>query len=168
MRVKSQISYDEIEAFLEELGNFNVEDTRKSLSELQYFYRVLLDEDEFLSLVFLSNPEVRIIVPHNADRRLRAVAERAIQNIDAERMSENWHIAEIFSHTSDMASSRTLYEFKPLVIRDLRRSEVHIPSAFKYLHDGSHRSLGLAMLILMGKVEFVPVSAYLATNQHLG
>jgi len=87
------ISLDEIEGHLSRLGRGNHCDNIKRLQRFAYFGSVTLGEAEFLNLVFLQNGEVARIVPERQDRKLRSVAQRAI-NLGQPRLSDNWDLAE--------------------------------------------------------------------------
>jgi len=91
MEIIRQSDFDEVIKYLEDLGSFNYKDTQKNLGAYSYYYFVRITEDEFWSLVFLQITEVLQIAPKDHDRRLRAVAERAVMlgNI---RLSVNWDL----------------------------------------------------------------------------
>jgi len=163
MELIREACFEEILEFFASLGSFDREDANNSLSGYQHYYFVSLDEGDFLDLVFLANDEVRPIVPHGGNRQLRAVAERAI-TIKQRELSFTWNLDAIDVKFKEFNNSNTLETFPPLVLRDLRDGEVKYRPA-KYIHDGCHRSLGLAMAILLGDIKYMPVGAYLCTDE---
>lgn len=131
------------------------------------FYYIQVDLEEFWHLVFLDNSEVRQIVPLGEDRRLRAVTQRAINHLATDKLSSNWDLQEVYSQAKDTINPNEPNSFPDLVLRDLSGSEGQYQPAFKYIHDGCHRSLGYALRIQVDGISFFPIFAYLATNGNL-
>ncbi len=151
----------EIERLLVELGCGNHFDNMRVISRYSHFYRMeAIPEAVFFDLVFLQNTEVSTIAPPDEDRRLRAVAIRALQQNDA-RFSENWDLGSIRQRFSLAA-----LPLPPFVLRDTSSSERQ--HGEWYLQDGSHRALGYAMAVLNDEASYTPQVAYCATERQLG
>lgn len=156
----TKTTLQEIERLLIELGSGNHFDNMRVISRYSRFYRMeAISEAEFFGLVFLQNREVAAIAPPGEDRRLRAVAHRALQHM-SERFSDNWDIASIRQRFSLAA-----LPLPPLVLRDTLDSERQ--HGEWYLQDGSHRALAYAMAVLNKEASFTPQIAYCATQREL-
>ena len=164
MKIIREASFEEVQKHLDYLGSFNKEDTKNNIEPHKYFYLVELVKEEFLNNVFLSNNEVRHIVPENSDRKLGVVAGNAKRNLEeGKNLGEGgWKLTRIIAKTEDWIRSKSA--LAPIVLRDLKETELEISGAFKYIHDGCHRSLGYAMKILGGEIKYKKINAYLATN----
>lgn len=72
----------EVDQELLMLGGGNHADNMKVFSGFLQHYLVKLSEEEFLGLIFLQSKEVSVICPSGQDRRLRAVAARAVSSTE--------------------------------------------------------------------------------------
>ena len=163
MRDIRKITRDAIEASLVQLGSGNHDDNLCVLRAFRHYYHASLEEEEFYALVFLVNDSVRRIVPPGADRRLRAVASRAIA-LDGIELGPNWDLADIRNRTAEFFE--TVGEPSPLLLRDVHDSETKHGGRW-YLQDGSHRALGFAIALVEHKAEYFPWPAHLATNTEM-
>ena len=154
------ISLDEIEGHLSRLGRGNHCDNLKRLQRFAYFGSVTLGEAEFLNLVFLQNGEVARIVPERQDRKLRSVAQRAI-NLGQPRLSDNWDLAENLDRMRNKLGNRG-GRLEPLVLCEARDGEEMY--GHWYIQDGSHRALGYATLLLLKEVCYDDQEAYCAMS----
>ena len=164
----SDITYQDVRAYLESLGSFDTEDTDKILSPHPYSFFIELTENEFWNCIFLTSPSTRNITPENQSRSIRNVAARALRLIGTPnaQLGPNWDIDEIWQKSMRFVNENRGAIIQPLVLRDLQPNEKEI-SAFKYIHDGCHRSLGWAMLLLQGAISYLPLHAYLVTRDNL-
>jgi hypothetical protein len=157
----TETTIGEVERLLVKLGSGNHFDNMRAISRFSRFYRIeAIPEAAFFDLVFLQNAEVASIAPPGEDRRLRAVALRALQHTDA-RFSENWDLGSIRQRFALAA-----LPLPPFVLRDTSGSERQ--HGKWYLQDGCHRALGYAMAVLNDEVCFTAQVAYCATEQRLG
>lgn len=160
MNPVTEATLAEIERLFVELGRGNHADNMRVISRYSNFYRMeAIPEGLFFDLVFLQSREVAMIAPPGEDRRLRAVALRALRQNDA-RLSENWDLGSIRQQFSLAA-----LPLPPFVLRDTTGSERR--HGEWYLQDGSHRALGYALALLHDEVSFTPQVAYFATEQQL-
>jgi hypothetical protein len=82
---------DEIEEHLMRLGAGNHSDNMARLRQYQCYLCMAMNEDDFLSTVFLQNEEVLTIAPRGDSRSLRKVARRAIDS-KLRVLSSNWDL----------------------------------------------------------------------------
>jgi len=156
----------EIEEHLKRLGAGNHIDNMNQVRRFSHHYSLTLNADDFFSLVFCEIPEVSRIVPSQSDRRLRAVAERAIKLSESDTyLGSNWDIAEIKSRSLTASVNVPGYQIPALLLRDVGRSEAKWSPNGWYLQDGAHRALGYAMMVLEGRISYRSQSAYCATNR---
>jgi len=165
MRVIRSVSIDEIEDHLESLGNCNHSDNMGRVREHPFHALVELDESDFGNLVFLANSTVRPICPCMGDRRLRKVAECALEKLKAGNgyLGANWDLAKVAEKSSAFLRDNEAACLPTLVLRDLRGSERKIPDARWYLQDGCHRALGYSMKVLEGEAVYSKQTAFVAT-----
>lgn len=158
-------SLEEIENHLVSLGGGNQEDNLRSISSLPNYYLLMLSENEFLNLVFLQNDEVIDIAPRGEDRRLRAVANRALRvyEFGNTELSDNWNLESNFERLKEHDLEQEGFELLALVLRDTRGSEREYDGARWYIQDGCHRALVYAMAVLRGDVAYQPQRAFCAT-----
>lgn len=163
-------SIEEIEGHLISLGRGNHLDNMQSISFLPNdttpnYYLISLSEDEFFNLIFLQNDEVLIIAPRGQDRRLRAVATRALEALNSgdSRLSGNWDLASIYNRIMDLLRDGSTYELPPLLLRDARGTELEYKGTKWYIQDGSHRALAYAMAVLKREETYRSINAYCAT-----
>ncbi|RLI51980.1 MAG: hypothetical protein DRP09_18665 [Candidatus Thorarchaeota archaeon] len=158
-------SFREIETHLIGLGGGNQEDNLRSISSLPNYYLMMLSEDEFLNLVFLQNDGVIAIAPHGEDRRLRAVASRALRLYESgeTELSDNWNLESTFKRLKEHNPEQRGFELPALVLRDARGSEREYDGARWYIQDGCHRALAYAMTVIRGDVTYQPQRAFCAT-----
>ena len=89
MNSVTETTLEEIERQLIALGSGNHADNMRAISRYPRFYRMeAIPEAALFDFVFLQNQEVAKIAPRGGDRRLRAVALRALQHKDG-RFSNN-------------------------------------------------------------------------------
>lgn len=88
-----QVGLEVIEAHLPKLGGKNHDDNINRLRRFDHHCSVSLNQDEFLGLVFLQNDEVVRISPRGGDRKIRAVANRAI-GLGQPTLSDHWNLAK--------------------------------------------------------------------------
>jgi hypothetical protein len=146
----------EIESQLDLFGRGNHTDNMRVLREFSRFYIVELDESEFINLIFLQNEHVLEICPPGKDRKLKAVALRALK-VKNPVLHANWDLGHVAARTEEALASPPL---RALVLRPTRSSEVKYGDW--YIQDGSHTALGYAMALLSGKSKFLTVRAYRA------
>jgi hypothetical protein len=163
MNILRTATLPEIEQVLTDLGGGNHIDNMNVLKSFSGYFLIELLKDEFFDLVFLQNKEVVTICPPEQDRRLRAVALRAIST-STNVLSSNWDLGLIKKLTEELLWRPTI---SPLVLRDTRQSECKNGSW--YIQDGAHRALGYAMALLSSPISYTPVQAYCATvrNGHV-
>ena len=162
MEVVRKTCVEEIESHLLRLGGKNQQDNMQSIRHFPFFYVLRLSQSEFHGLVFLQCSGLHAIVPLDQNRRLQAVAERAVI-LGRARLSDNWDLGEIRDRFDELRTEREAPILPSLLLRDARANEMqHGPW---YLQDGSHRTLGYAIAILEQKVSYVPQLAYLATRR---
>jgi hypothetical protein len=159
----------QIEEHLISLGGGNHDDNMARVREYPRHYLISLTEQQFRDLVFLQNPTTAKITPHNSDRRLVAVAQRALELPRPEsKLGPNWDIAANFDRFRQAISRESVPELPALLLRDLRgSSESRWSPGGWYLQDGSHRALSYCMAILAGELDFITQSAYCATSMQL-
>ncbi len=162
MQVVRKTSAEEIESHLLELGGKNQQDNMQSIRPFQFFYLLRLSEDDFFGLVFLQRPELHAMVPPCDDRRLCAVAERAMA-IGRAKLYADWDLGLIHDHFSDLQEKQEVPPVTALLLRDSNNNEKRYGQW--YLQDGSHRALAYAMAIKENQVSYSPQLTYLATNQ---
>lgn len=164
----SDVTYQDVRAYLKSLGPFDSEDADKVLSQYPHYYFIKLTENEFWNCIFLASSSTREITPQNHSRKLRDVASRSllIMGTPNAQLAPNWNIDQIWQESLRFINENPDSIIQPIVLRDLQPNEGEI-DAFKYIHDGCHRSLGWAMLILKGAISYSPIRAYLATQDHL-
>ncbi len=161
MRIIEQVDLEVVERHLSDLGMGNQADNMQRLERFRYHYLVSLTEDEFFGLVFLQNREVLRIAPRGFDRRLRAVAQRAI-NCGQPRLSDNWDLTENLRRMRE----RLKYSESPqqsLVICEARNGEERFGPF--YLQDGSHRALARATLMLLNEAPFAQEIAFCSVDR---
>lgn len=161
----SRSSRQEIKAHLENLGGGNQEDNIRNTSALPNYYLIRLSEDEFFNLIFLQNDEVVDIAPRGEDRRLRAVAGRALRLYDSgdTDLSENWNLEGILKRLKKEHPKKTGFELSPLLLRDARGSERSHHGGRWYIQDGCHRALAYAMVLLREDLTYQSQRAFCAT-----
>lgn len=165
MKKINEAQYHDIEKLMNSLGPYDWGDTNFVLTQFRNFYFIELSELDFFNCVFLSTDKIRAITPHGESRKLKFVAEKALSVLYSTDgvLGLGWDLNEIYQKASQTMLENHSF-FCPLVLRDTLHNE-NEPDAFKYIHDGCHRSLGYAMLLLQEKLVYSPVSAYLATYE---
>jgi hypothetical protein len=162
-------SLGEIENHLISLGGGNQEDNLSSISPLPNYYLLTLSEDEFLNLTFLQNGEVIGVAPRGEDRRLRAVASRALRLYESGKteLSNNWNLQSILERLKQCDLEQAVLELPALVLRDTKDSEREYGGARWYIQDGCHRALAYAMAVLRGDLTYHTQRAFCATAERL-
>lgn len=113
-----------------------------------------------MELVFLQSQEVELIVPQKEDRKLSAVAKRALALENSKRrLSSNWDIDKVLNRIGEENCEDPTFKLPELLIRDSKLGW--------YLQDGNHRALGYAMRIMSEELKYVPQAVYCATNTDL-
>lgn len=159
LRVQGPVTIEEIERHLADLGSGNHADNLARVREHAFRYLVELTVEELLGLVFLQSASTAEIAPQGADRRLRAVALRAV-DLGPKRLAPNWDLAQIRERCA--SAPRPL---PPLLLRDARGSERDHRGTW-YLQDGCHRGLAVAMAVVEGEA-FTGLNAYVASHRQL-
>ncbi len=167
MRKIQELQYQNVERFMDSLGAYDRGDTKRVLTRFLNFYLIELSEMDFFNCIFLSTTITKIITPNGQSRNLKAVAGRALSILGTQegRLGPNWNINDIYQMSCQMIIEDH-HTIPPIVLRDTTPNEREA-NAFKYIHDGCHRSLGYAMLLLQGRLAYSPVSAYLATHESI-
>jgi hypothetical protein len=145
----------EIDQHLKRLGGGNHIDNMTVVSGFKRHSLVELSEEDFSHLLFLQSDDVVQICPRGGDRRLYAVALRAL-GAESPRLGPNWNLGEIMQQTNEILMGQRSAE--PLLIREANEVEKHFGPW--YLQDGTHRALGYAMAILGSKTAYEPWMAY--------
>lgn len=156
---------EQVEKHLFLLGGGNHPDNMRRLAAFPNFFLMELEEGDFWDLVFLQNEDVLLLAPRGSDRRLRAVAVRALRIREAV-LSPNWSLPRIANHTMAQNPERPGFSLQPLILRDASVSERHNGGAW-YIQDGSHRALGYARAVLWFDVPYQNQLAYCATVSQL-
>lgn len=165
--MKQAATIEEIIKHLTELGAGNHPDNVANIHALPRYYLISLAEDEFMDLVFLQTETLSKIVPADADRRLKAVAQRASELPPTEtNLGSNWDIAAMLARFRQTDYRQRNYRLPALVLRDTRSSECHWAPNGWYLQDGSHRALAYCMTILAGEIQYFQQLAFCATSKH--
>lgn len=172
---RERITFDEIDVLIRDgglsaLNNFatGVQDRLRPPRELSWIQ--FENEDEFLAItVQLIGKGNAFIVPPNQSQSLRAVAERIVANsYSFERLasqppiSEGLHDPDWFRPCLPAARNFDMGLFSPIVVTDLMPKFISLDpeSRFSLNHgDGTHRSLVLAVKLLLGEEVFHPVEA---------
>lgn len=158
----------EIEDHLLKLGGGNHEDNVARITEYPRHYLISLTDQAFLDLVFMESRTVCKIVPPDSDRRLKAVAQRALNLSPTDtNLGGNWDIASIRIRFEGSNFRDPNFRLPALVLRDTRDSETRWSPDGWYLQDGCHRALGYCMAILAGDAEFRPQLAFCATSKNI-
>lgn len=165
MIVRSMATLEQVEKHLLHLGGGNHLDNMRRLTAFPSFFLVELEEGDFWNLVFLQNEDVLPLAPVGSDRRLRAVAARALGNPEAV-LSPNWSLSRIADHTMAQNPAKPDFSVEPLALRDASVSERHDGGTW-YIQDGNHRALGYAMAVLGSGVPYQNQFAYCATVSQL-
>ena len=165
MRVLSQITMEGVEEHLLKLGGGNHIDNMNVLRSFPRYSRVTLRKAEYLSLVFLQNSEVLEIAPPGGDRRLGAVAARALRVAD-HRLSRNWNWRRLLQQTTDLHPTQRGFRLPELLLRDVHDSESQFGAEW-YIQDGCHRAPGYAMVVLSGRAIYVDQTSICATRRCL-
>lgn len=164
MNIISESGFEDVIEHLKKLGKFDEEDTGETIRPHHHFYLIELTEEEFLNCVFLASSSTSHFVIKGEDRKLITVAANAVRNIEKGKNlgDGHWNLTELIAETEVWINS----EEPPstIVLRDLQLGEMNNRDAFKYIHDGSHRSLGHAIKIISGEINYIKVTAFLATN----
>jgi len=145
------------------LGGGNHADNMKVLGAFFHDYLVELSRDDFLGLIFLQSKEVSAICPSAQDRRLQAVAARAISSTQR-KLSNNWDLDLVSMRTEEFLQ-RSNGALAPLFLRDAHGLECKHGSW--YLQDGSHRALGYAIALTSRETTYEGVRAFCATQRKL-
>ncbi len=153
----------EVDQELLMLGGGNHADNMKVFSDFLQHYLVELSEEEFLGLILLQSKEVSVICPSGQDRRLRAVAARAVSSTER-KLSNNWDLDLVSKRTEEYLSTPNT-KFGPLFLRDARGLECK--HGAWYLQDGSHRALGYAIALTSRQTRYEPLRAFCATQRSL-
>lgn len=169
MEVVREASAGEIETHLVQLGSGNHHDNLMRVAEHPERYLVELTLADFNNLIFLQIPGLMKIVPRDHDRRLVAVAARALSLAAPERcLTSNWDLRLVSERFRACGLSSHEAPLPPLLIRDVRGdSERQWAANGWYLQDGSHRGLGYCMAILAGEIEFSGQTAFCVTTRTL-
>lgn len=165
MIVRSMATLEQVEKHLLHLGGGNHPDNMRRLAAFPSFFLMEIEEGDFWNLVFLQNEDVLPLTPVGSDRRLRAVAARAL-SIPEEVLSSNWSLPRIASHTMAQHPAKPDFSVEPLVLRDASISERHDGGTW-CIQDGNHRALGYAMAVLRLDVPYKNQLAYCATVSQL-
>lgn len=158
-RIKKSITPQDIEAHLVALGGGNHRDNMVQVRAHARHYLLELSTEELLDVVFLQTDGVIELAPRGGDRRLRAVARRAMA-LGSRRLGPNWDLGEIRGRYA-----AATHPLPALLLRDARGSECDHGGTW-YLQDGCHRALAQAIAIIEGK-PLHGQDAYVATNRHL-
>jgi hypothetical protein len=164
MKILRTASFLEIILHMQGLGGGNQSDNEQSISGFQSYFLGELSETEFFGLVFLASNQVHSLVPSCADRRLLAVAERAIQ-LCHPQLSDNWDLNANLMKFHARWHGREDIDLPALVLRDARNSE--LPWGKWYLQDGGHRAIAYATLLLSHELEYHAQLAFCATQYSL-
>jgi hypothetical protein len=157
----ARVDLEIIEKSLLRLGRGNHDDNMKRLRRFECHCSVSLFEEEFFGLVFLQSDEVVEIAPRGDDRRLQAVAKRAI-SLGQPKLSGNWNLAENLDLMREKLRNESISQ-EPLTICEAKDGEeAHGPW---YLQDGSHRALAYSTLVLLQEIEYFPQKAYCSMSQ---
>ncbi len=163
MQFIREATKDEIETYLKSLGGGNHTDNMKQLGGEISLCLFLLDESEFMSLVFLSNTSIKKLMETNSNRKLGEIARVAI-NSKMEKLGANWNLKKVYEKTEQFLQISETNELPPILLRDARGSECK--HGDWYLQDGSHRALGYAMAIHKDLTNYTHQYAYIATNRN--
>ncbi len=158
MTVIRPMKLDEIEEHLIRLGAGNHSDNMARLRQYQCYLCMAMNEDDFLSTVFLQNEEVLTIAPRGDSRSLRNVASRAIDS-KLRVLSSNWDLNRNLERMRRQLASGDICLDSPVLCETRTSEKKH---GAWYLQDGSHRSLAYAMLVLMGEVQYGQQIAFCA------
>lgn len=168
MEIVHLVQIDEIEEHLIKHGRGNHEDNMRQVRDASAWFLGKISEQEFKSLIFLESTEVASIMPPGLDRRLEAVATRAIElPSDGTRLSGNWDIGKIEEKTEVWLADPESPDLPALLLRDVRGGESKWEVNGWYLQDGSHRALGYLMAIMKEATTYCPVRVYCATHRDL-
>lgn len=159
--VKRRATPEEIEAHLLGLGGGNHSDNMTQVRAYPFHFLVDLSSEEFLDLVFLQTHHVVEIAPRDEDRRLRAIAARAMAR-GAKKLAPNWDLGRIRERYAEADTTQAL---PALLLRDACASERRHGGSW-YIQDGCHRALAHAMAILE-RQPFRGQEAYVATAHNL-
>jgi hypothetical protein len=119
MKVIEQVTPATVEQHLSKLGGGNHIDNIGVLYAFQRHLLVELSREDFLNLVFLQAEVVLPICPLGADRRLSAVASRALKSV--RQLGPNWNLNAICQRTSAVLNSGQRIE--ALFIRETNHAE---------------------------------------------
>lgn len=166
MEIVGAVKWPVIEQHLIDLGAGNHKDNVENLRPFPNFYQIELAKEEFLNLVFLAIPTLEPIVPKYEDRRLIAVAKRAV-NAMAEganvNYDNNWNLEVLIKIFNEKYNHEGQIILPELVIRDTRNSEKYFNAEW-YIQDGCHRALAYAIAIEKGDLSYSPQKVYCATR----
>ena len=154
------MTQNEVVQHLLRMGAGNHGDNVRVLEQFTHVFLTELSEQEFLDLVFLQTSPLEMICPRGADRRLKAVATRAL-TISQPRLGANWDLDDVRQRTED--ALRFAQGFQALLLREAKHSELN--HGIWYLQDGSHRALGYSIAFLGGRISYTAVTAYVCTSQ---
>jgi hypothetical protein len=161
-QVIQRSSLAEVERFLLALGGGNHSDNMSVLWRFRCFYLLRLSREDFFDLVFLQSKAVGEIAPQSEDRRLKAVADRAL-TLGDKIVGPNWDLSAIRGKFRALTMATSNYGLPALVLRDAQDAERAHGGSW-YIQDGNHRALAYAMAILDGTIQYSPQLAYLATQ----
>jgi hypothetical protein len=117
-----------------------------------------MNEDDFMSTVFLQNEEVLTIAPRGCSRSLQNAARRAIDS-KLRVLSSNWDLDTNLERMRRQLASGVICLDSPVLCETRTSEKKH---GAWYVQDGSHRSLAYAMLVLMGEVQYGQQIAFCA------
>ena len=136
----------------------------------QKYYEWELEEDRFLSIIWLNIPETGPLTPDGEPRTIRDVAERMIiENYDFQSLIESrypWYCrcCKIKSKGFDYAKFGTIW-LKGATLSERGESRPGKYHTGKYhIAHGAHRSIVLGQLLKKGEIEYQPVRAILVKN----
>lgn len=167
MEIMRKSSFGEIEKHLVQLGAGNHEDNVESLIKFKHFYEVKLSKDEYFEIVFLA--DIKGITPKHMDRRLKVVAERALELIINSKdlfLQGNWDLSKLQTEFIEKYGAEEIPCLPNIVIRDTRCSEKDYGARW-YIQDGCHRALAYAISIIKGEKKYYKQKIFLATEEDL-
>ena len=139
--------------------------TFKRYYRYQKYYEWELEEDRFLSIIWLNIPETGPLTPDGEPRTIRDVAARMIiENYDFQSLIESGY--PWFGKCHEIKSEGFHYDkFGIIWLKGATPSErCESPPGKYHIADGTHRSIVLGQLLKKGEIEYQPVRAILVKN----
>ena len=157
------MSREEVEAAIDADSRVQCYDSNR-----KYYKAKLLDECQFLSLIWHKIDDSRLLTPEKSPRTVRDVAKR-MEGRNFKSLSRfPWlprrkYKAKWFRKCRKIEKAFCYDKFYAmwLVMADEDEKYKAPPSAQYYIYDGCHRSLVLGKLLLEEKIEYRPVEAIL-------